>query len=133
VARGKPAPSPQPLPDVETRRHPRDCPSARAARPSVPSASKATSASLTGEFALADVLAQARRLKAACGARAVELDAYNINTYSGLAPLVEQCARLFDAVSFKSQRADAIAACPQIFDLERAAGKNAPTPSASRA
>jgi hypothetical protein len=73
--------------------------------------------------ALADVLAQARSLKAACGARAIELDAFNLNTYAELGPLVERCARLFHTVSFKSQRADGIAACPGIVDLERAAGK----------
>lgn len=127
VARGQaPLPSPQPLPDVETV--------GTARLPVGAGCAAFCSFCFEGyerkpyrEFALADVLAQARRLKAACGARAVELDAYNLNTYAGLAPLVEQCARLFDAVSFKSQRADAIAACPQIIDLERAAGKSSYT------
>jgi len=75
------------------------------------------------EHAAADILGHARRLKAACGARAVELDAFNLNMYAGLGELVGPCARLFDRVSFKSQRADGIAACPAIIDLERAAGK----------
>lgn len=127
VARGRmPPASPQPLPDVET---------AGTARLSVGAGCAAfCSFCFEGyerkpyrEFALDDVLAQARRLKAACGARTVELDAYNLNTYAGLAPLVEQGARLFNAVSFKSQRADGIAACPQIIDLERAAGKSSYT------
>jgi len=75
------------------------------------------------EFPLGEVMAQAKKLKAAGGARTVELDAFNLNTYAPLAPLVEQCVRLFDKVSCKSQRADGIAACPEIIDLERAAGK----------
>jgi hypothetical protein len=75
------------------------------------------------EFPLSDVMALARKLKAACGARTAELDAFNLNTYAPLAPLTEQCVRLFDKVSCKSQRADGIAACPEIVDLERAAGK----------
>ena len=127
VARGKAPPaSPQPLPDVET---------AGTARLSVGAGCAAfCSFCFEGyerkpyrEFAVDEVLAQARRLKAACGARTVELDAYNLNTYAALAPLVESAARLFDAVSFKSQRADGIAACPQIIDLERAAGKSSYT------
>ncbi len=77
------------------------------------------------ETPLAETLAQARLLKAACGARTAELDAFNLNTYAPLAPLVEACVRLFDQVAFKSQRADGIAACPAIVDLERAAGKSA--------
>ena len=75
------------------------------------------------EHPAADILRQAKRLKAACGARTVELDAFNLNTYSDLGRLVEPCLRLFDRVAFKSQRADGIAACPEIIDLERAAGK----------
>ncbi len=76
------------------------------------------------EHAVAEVLAQARSLKIRYGARVAELDAFNLNAYAGLAELVEQSVRLFDKVSFKSQRADGIAACPEIIDLERAAGKN---------
>ncbi len=79
------------------------------------------------EFPVADVLRHARLLKAARGARTVELDAFNLNTYSGLAALVEPCARLFETVAFKSQRADGLAACPTLIDLERAAGKSAYT------
>ena len=76
------------------------------------------------EYSVETILAQARNLKITCGARVAELDAFNLNSYGGLALLVEQLVRLFDKVSFKSQRADGIAACPEIIDLERAAGKN---------
>jgi hypothetical protein len=76
------------------------------------------------EHAVADVLAQARALKLRYGARAAELDAFNLNAYAGLGELVEKSVRLFDKVSFKSQRADGLAACPELIDLERAAGKH---------
>ncbi len=76
------------------------------------------------EHAVADVLTQAKNLKIRYGARVAELDAFNLNAYAGLGELVEKSVRLFDKVAFKSQRADGIAACPEIIDLERAAGKH---------
>ena len=79
------------------------------------------------EHAVADLLEQAKSLKRTCGARVAELDAFNLNHYADLSGLVEQSARLFDKLSFKSQRADGIAACPEIIDLERAAGKSSYT------
>jgi len=75
------------------------------------------------EFSVSDVLLMARRLKASCGASVAELDAFNLNTFKDLAPLIETCVRIFDRVAFKSQRADGIAACPELIDLEHAAGK----------
>jgi hypothetical protein len=77
------------------------------------------------ERPVAELLGHARALKQTCGARTVELDAFNLNHYAQLGRLVEGCSRLFDRISFKSQRADGIAACPAIVDLERAAGKSA--------
>jgi hypothetical protein len=62
-------------------------------------------------------------LKQVYGVRTLELDAFNLNTYASLQPLVEECVRLFDRVAFKSQRADGVAAQPAIIALERAAGK----------
>lgn len=76
------------------------------------------------EHTIDALLAQAKSLKRFCGARIAELDAFNLNNYSKLGELVEECARLFEKLSFKSQRADGIAACPEIIDLERAAGKS---------
>ena len=76
------------------------------------------------EHPVADVLAQARSLKVRYGARVAELDAFNLNAYAGLGELVEKSVHLFDKLSFKSQRADGIAACPELIDLERAAGKH---------
>ena len=75
------------------------------------------------EIAAVDALQRARFLKREYGARTVELDAFNLNMYSDFVPLVKACAKLFDHVSFKSQRADGVAACPEIIDLERACGK----------
>jgi radical SAM superfamily enzyme YgiQ (UPF0313 family) len=75
------------------------------------------------ETPLKEVLQRAHFLKREYGARTVELDAFNLNMYADFVPLVKNCSQLFDRVSFKSQRADGIAACPEIIALERAAGK----------
>jgi len=75
------------------------------------------------EIPLKEVLQRAQFLKREYGARTVELDAFNLNMYADFVPLVKSCSKLFDRVSFKSQRADGIAACPEIIELERAAGK----------
>lgn len=75
------------------------------------------------EVPLEGAIARARFLKREYGARTVELDAFNLNMYADFVPLVKTCARLFDRLSFKSQRADGIAATPEIIDLERACGK----------
>jgi radical SAM superfamily enzyme YgiQ (UPF0313 family) len=75
------------------------------------------------EIAAEHALRRARFLKREYGARTVELDAFNLNMYSDFVPLVKACAKLFDHLSFKSQRADGVAACPEIIDLERACGK----------
>jgi hypothetical protein len=69
------------------------------------------------------LLAQARRLKAASGARCVELDAYTLNSHADAAALVIRLARLFERVSLKSQRVDILAAQPALAALEVAAGK----------
>lgn len=75
------------------------------------------------EIAADHALRRARFLKREYGATTVELDAFNLNMYSEFVPLVKACAKLFDHLSFKSQRADGVAACPEIIDLERACGK----------
>jgi len=75
------------------------------------------------EIPLREVLHRAHFLKREYGARTVELDAFNLNMYADFVPLVEKCSQLFERVSFKSQRADGIAACPEIIAFERACGK----------
>jgi len=69
------------------------------------------------------LIAQARALKLASGAHTLLLDAFTLNAHAELGRLVTETARLFRTISFKSQRADGLAACPAIIDLERAAGK----------
>lgn len=76
------------------------------------------------EYALETILTQAKQLKRSYGAQTLEMDAFNLNTSTLLPLLVEHCTRLFDKVAFKSQRADGVAACPELIDLERAAGKH---------
>ncbi|MEI8243948.1 MAG: hypothetical protein WCI17_11815, partial [bacterium] len=69
------------------------------------------------------LLAQARQLKIASGARCVELDAYTLNSHAESARLITDFSRLFERVSFKSQRVDILAAQPALVALELAAGK----------
>ena len=69
------------------------------------------------------LLDRARRLKALSGARAVELDAFNLNSHGDLAATVVGLARLYDRIGFKSQRVDVLAAVPALLELELAAGK----------
>lgn len=69
------------------------------------------------------LLAQARALKSATGARCVELDAYTLNLHADVGALIAGLSRLFERVSFKSQRVDVLAEQPELLHLELAAGK----------
>jgi len=69
------------------------------------------------------ILQRALELKRTTGADTLLLDAYNLNNYSGLREIVLPLSRLFRRLSFKSQRADGVAATPSIIALELAAGK----------
>ena len=69
------------------------------------------------------LLAQARDLKIASGARCVELDAYTLNSHAESAKLIAGLSRLFERVSLKSQRVDILAAQPALVSLELGAGK----------
>jgi hypothetical protein len=75
------------------------------------------------ELPLEQLLPRARRLKLLSGARAVEVDAFNLNSHRDLAALVVALAQLYDRVGFKSQRVDVLAAAPALLELELAAGK----------
>jgi len=75
------------------------------------------------ELSFDALMARARELKRYSGARAVELDAFNLNSHRDLAALVTALVRLFDRVGFKSQRVDVLAAVPALLELELAAGK----------
>ena len=75
------------------------------------------------EISASTLLAQAQALKIASGARCVELDAYTLNSHAESACLIDGLSRLFERVSFKSQRVDILAAQPELVALELAAGK----------
>lgn len=75
------------------------------------------------EFAADALLAQACELKRISGARCVELDAYTLNSHSNAAQLIAGLSKVFERVSFKSQRVDILAAQPELVALELAAGK----------
>lgn len=75
------------------------------------------------EIPPAVLLDQARRMKSATGARCVELDAFTLNLHAGVGELVAGLSRLFERVSFKSQRVDVLAEQPALLRLELAAGK----------
>ena len=75
------------------------------------------------EVSAAALLAQARQIKIASGARCVELDAYTLNSHAETARLITGLSRLFERVSFKSQRVDILAAQPALVALELAVGK----------
>lgn len=75
------------------------------------------------ETSVDDLIAQARRLKAASGARTVELDSCTLTSHTGFTRLLAACAGLYDHVSFKSQRVDVLAGQPALLPLELAAGK----------
>ena len=75
------------------------------------------------EIPAATLLMLARDIKVASGARCVELDAYTLNSHEESARLIAGLSRLFERVSFKSQRVDILAAQPELVALELAAGK----------
>jgi radical SAM superfamily enzyme YgiQ (UPF0313 family) len=75
------------------------------------------------EMPCRDLLNKARALKVLCGAREVEVDGFNLNTHAEMAALLCDLARMFDRVSFKSQRVDILAEEPDLIALELACGK----------
>ncbi len=73
---------------------------------------------------LETLLESARRLKVSTGARTVELYGFNINTHPRLPELLLAMHRLYDRVSFKSQRIDLLQSTPGLLEAEIAAGKS---------
>lgn len=74
------------------------------------------------EVLLADVLDAARQLKRR-GCAELELYSFNFNTYSDIFPVLLELNRLFDRVSFKSQRVDILYTTPGLLAAEVAADK----------
>lgn len=74
------------------------------------------------EVPLADVLEAARQLKRQ-GCAEIDLYSFNFNTYSDILALLLELNRLFDRVSFKSQRVDLLYTTPGLLAAEIAADK----------
>lgn len=79
------------------------------------------------EIPLEALLAEARKLKLATGAEALELSSYNFNTHGRLAELLEGLNGMFLQVNSMSQRADILARTPGLLALELAADKRSYT------
>lgn len=75
------------------------------------------------ERPVARLIDAARQMKANLGLSEIGLMTFNLNTCSGLRPLLAQLDRLFDRVALKSQRFDAIAYAPDLLERQLAAGK----------
>lgn len=69
------------------------------------------------------LIEQARALKKATGARALELESFNFNTHTGLGELLPALHRLFHDVGLMSQRVDILVRTPGLLDFEIAADK----------
>jgi len=75
------------------------------------------------EVALDDVLAAARRIKQRQGPVEIDLYSFNFNTHADILALLLELNRLFDRVSFKSQRVDVLATLPELLEAEVVADK----------
>ncbi|OHD19139.1 MAG: hypothetical protein A2087_13775 [Spirochaetes bacterium GWD1_61_31] len=75
------------------------------------------------ERSVASIMAEAAFLKHASAADTVELASYNFNAHSRIVEIIERLHGLFHQVNFMSQRADILAAVPNLVDFEVAAGK----------
>ena len=75
------------------------------------------------ELPVAHLLAEARKLKAAGGARVLEIASYNFNTHEGIVDLLLECNRIFLRVNAMSQRIDILGRDPGLLEAEIAAGK----------
>ncbi|MEA3310414.1 MAG: radical SAM protein [Chloroflexota bacterium] len=75
------------------------------------------------ELPLDDILETARRLKSQHGADTLELYSFNFNTHTAILDLLLELNRIFDRVSFKSQRVDILHTTPGLLRAEVAADK----------
>ncbi len=75
------------------------------------------------EVPLPAILETARRLKQAQGCETLELYSFNFNTHRDILALLLELNRLFDRVSFKSQRVDVLHAMEGLLEAEVAADK----------
>jgi hypothetical protein len=75
------------------------------------------------EIPAAHLLRAALALKRVTGADTLEIDSFNFNTHSELAPLLAELNRIFHRVNLMSQRVDILARTPGLVELEIAADK----------
>jgi hypothetical protein len=75
------------------------------------------------ELPLADVLAAAYQIKQAQGVEEISLYSFNFNTHSDILPLLLELNRLFERVTFSSQRADILQNTPVLLEAEVEADK----------
>ncbi len=75
------------------------------------------------ELPVPRLLAAARKLKAAGGARVLEIASYNFNTHEGIVDLLLELNRIFLGVNAMSQRIDILCRNPGLLEAEIAAGK----------
>jgi radical SAM superfamily enzyme YgiQ (UPF0313 family) len=69
------------------------------------------------------ILAAARQLKQGQGPEEVDLYSFNFNTHADILSLLLALNRLYDRVSFKSQRVDVLATLPGLLEAEVSADK----------
>ena len=75
------------------------------------------------EVPLDDVMQVARRLKCERGASVLEMYSFNFNTHAAILMLILKLSRLFERVSFKSQRVDVLYTTPGLLQAEILADK----------
>ena len=75
------------------------------------------------EVPVSQLLEAAQELRTKTGTDTLEITAYNFNTYSDITPLFRELNKLFFQVNFMSQRADILAAHPELVLYEVSSGK----------
>nr|HID14918.1 radical SAM protein [Anaerolineae bacterium] len=75
------------------------------------------------ELPLPDVLSAARQIKQAQGNEELNLYSFNFNTHSDILEIILELHRLFERVSFKSQRLDILQRTGHLLEAEVEAGK----------
>ena len=75
------------------------------------------------EVPVTQLLEAAKELRTKTGTDTLEITAYNFNTYSDITPLFRELNKLFFQVNFMSQRADILAAHPELVLYEVSSGK----------
>jgi len=75
------------------------------------------------ELPLSDVLSAARQIKRAQGVEELNLYSFNFNTHQDILEMILELHRLFDRVSFKSQRLDVLQQAGYLLEAEVEADK----------